>query len=105
MKLNKIKEVEVKDLEIEIKIYPSKSKYTVEYNYTCPQCAGYGCNTHVHSNNDCNNGSVYEDLDLANLDKIFPEAEATEVKRIIGELKSKTSPKFVGHTKRGPAPV
>lgn len=84
MKLTFIKEVEVRDVGVNISVDLKKEKSTIIISYTCPDCGGHGC----RRENNCNAGSISIELDPGKIDKCLDEESASKLKSIIQKLSS-----------------
>lgn len=71
MKFTEIKESTIKDAYLEALINMDSGKASLVLKYTCPKCAGYGCNTHVHNNDECSGGTIYKKIVPKNLSQSF----------------------------------
>lgn len=83
-----VKEVQVDNPRIEIQIDPNNQKTSMALNYTCPDCAGWGCGRHggPKTNRDCNGGTVHIVLDPSKLDQTFEGGQLMKIKAAIQNL-------------------
>lgn len=83
MKITKMTELDLEDLEINISIQETNShfKAKVTYSYTCPRCSGHGCKF----NNPCS-GTITENLDLSKLDKMFSKQDCQKIRKTLAEI-------------------
>ena len=75
MKFVEVKETEVEDASFEINIFFKSKKSYMNLSYTCPECCGHGCNTHVHNNDECSRGTVNKTVTTANFEKVFTQEQ------------------------------
>lgn len=85
MKLTTSKEVEAANPRIIITINPENQKTQMVFEYTCPECAGHGCNRHNLSNRECSGGTVINTLDPSKLHQTFG-AQASKIIMAISNL-------------------
>lgn len=55
--------------ELVISINLETNHPTIVLKHTCQKCAGWGCNTHSHNNDECNGGTISVKLEPKDLIK------------------------------------
>ena len=89
MELTIVKKVKADGARITVIINPENKDTHMRLSYTCPECAGHGCNTHRHNNNECSGGTVNKTLEPDNLDATFTNDQLLMIKAAFTELHNK----------------
>ena len=87
MELTIVKKVKADGARITYVIRPDSGETLFTLSYTCPDCAGYGCNNHGNVNNrECSGGTVHKDLDPSTLNIVFSPVQVLTIKSAITSL-------------------
>ena len=88
MKIKAIKEVEIKNPRITIRLDPDNNQSLMTMEYTCQDCAGYGCRSHggTGGNPDCRSGSCYLKLEPSQLNTVFDPEFVLKITNAISKL-------------------
>jgi predicted nucleic acid binding AN1-type Zn finger protein len=94
MKFVEVKETEVEDAEFELSINFKSEEGYMNLSYTCPKCAGYGCNTHVRTNDECGGGTVVKNVTKETFKKVFNDSQQKIIYKAIKLLIPTHSSKY-----------
>jgi predicted nucleic acid binding AN1-type Zn finger protein len=86
MELTIVTKVNAAGARITIMFSPEKPDVHMRLEYTCPDCAGHGCNTHRQNNRECSGGTVYKTLDPAKLELTFTPEQIKPIQKVIQTL-------------------
>ena len=86
MELTIVTKVKANGARITIQFNPEKPDVYMRLEYTCPECAGHGCNSHRQNNRECSGGTVYKTLEPSRLDDVFTEEQLKPIKNTIQTL-------------------
>lgn len=82
MKLILTKEVELRDVDVNISLDLKKETFVITLSYTCQDCGGHGC----RRDSDCNNGTIYMKLDPSKMDKNLDKETADHLRETVRNL-------------------
>lgn len=86
MELTVVKKVKAEGARIHISFDPESPTIVMTLEYTCPKCAGWGCNKHSQNNDECKGGQVQQKLNPESLDQIFNDSQLLQIKATIQNL-------------------
>lgn len=92
MKLQITKTINADTPIIELKIYPDNpegNRFSLTLSYTCPECAGRGCNNHNQNNPECFNGSINQKLDPNTINLVFENEDLKKIRDLFQDLNTK----------------
>lgn len=82
MKVILTKEVNLRDLDVNISLDLKKETFAITLSYTCQDCGGHGC----RRDNSCNNGTISLKLDPAKMDKNLDKETADHLREAVRNL-------------------
>jgi hypothetical protein len=82
MKVILTKEVELRDVDVNISLDLKKETFEITLSYTCQECAGHGC----RRDNGCNNGTISMKLDPAKMDRNLDKETADHLRETVRSL-------------------
>lgn len=90
MKLVFKQEIEIKDPSFQIALNPVDGwKPRISVSWTCPDCAGHGCNRHNMNNRDCNGGGISKTLLIEDLKDLLSPESLQVLRGVISEMQEK----------------